>query len=395
MTQARPILYRPENAPADFPVWREINPAEIPRIRFVYAGIYAAGYLTVTFAAPKTGKSLLGLAEGIDAATGRGFLTGREAPPQNVLYFNAEDDQDVLNARTLAVLQEQGIAQSEIVDRFYPASGVSEDRSLVLIKGEKNEIQEPAFAFLADFFRRKDITLAIFDPLQDLSQSPESNEAFRALGARIRRLANETGAAIGMIHHTRKPSAGTQLSLDDGRGGSALRGVARFNRLLAPMTGVEGAQAGVEDFRAYFRIAEAESNLAPPSSDRNQWFEKVGVEIGNGAPYPTIRKWTWPEAFTGVTVNDAFRVRAAIADRADKDEPARANVQAKDWAGHIVAEVLRLDLTKKADKARVVAMLRAWVETKVLLVERMAHGLKKKEADFIFPGPNNPAEVDA
>lgn len=394
MTQATPIRHIPASVPMSFPAWQEIDPAEIPRIRFVYGGIYAAGYLTVTFAAPKTGKSLLGLAEAIDAATGRGFLTEREAEPQRVLYFNAEDDQAVMDARTVAVLKQHGIPQSEIAGRFFPVSGVTEDRHLVLIKGDQNEIQETAFVFLADFFRREGITLAILDPLQDLSQSPETNEAFRALGARIRRLSNETGVAIGMIHHTRKPSAGSQLSLDDGRGGSALRGVARFNRLLAPMTEAEGAQAGVDDFRAYFRIAEAESNLAPPSSDRNQWFEKIGVEIGNGATYPTIRKWTWPEAFTGVTVNDACRVRAAIADRADRDEPARANVQAKDWVGHIVANELGLDMTKKADKARVVAMLRKWIETKVLLVERMAHGPKKKEADFIFPGPNNPAEVD-
>ena len=96
-----------------------------------------------------------------------------------------------------------------------------------------------------------------------------------------------------------------------------------------------------------------------------------------------------------ISVNDACRVRALIAERADRDEPARENVQAREWAGHTVAEVLGLDMTKKADKARVVAMLRKWIETKVLLVERMAHGSKKREADFIFPGPNNPAEVDA
>jgi hypothetical protein len=394
MTQARPFHYKPDSVPNDYPAWQEIDPANIPRIRYVYGWVYAAGYLTVTFAAPKTGKSLLGLTEAIDATTGRGFLTGREAEPQNVLYFNAEDDQDVLNARTMAVLLEQGVSQSEIAGRFHPVSGVSEDRNLVLIRGEKYDIQEPAFVFLADFIRRKQITLAIFDPLQDLSQSPESNDAFRALGARIRRLAHETGVAIGLIHHTRKPSAGVQITLDDGRGGSALRGVARFNRLLAPMTEAEGAQAGVEDFRHYFRIAEAESNLAPPSSDRNQWFEKTGVEIGNGAAYPTIRKWTWPEAFTGVTVNEACRVRAKIADCAENGQAPRENAQARDWAGHIIAEVLGLDLTKKSEKARVKTMLRKWIETGVLAVERMTYGDKSKTADFVFAGPNNPAEVD-
>ena len=88
------------------------------------------------------------------------------------------------------------------------------------------------------------------------------------------------------------------------------------------------------------------------------------------------------------------QVRALIADRVARDEPARENAQAKDWAGHIVAEVLCLDLAKKADKARVKAMLRKWIETGVLAVERMTYGDKSKSADFVFAGPNNPAEVD-
>jgi hypothetical protein len=230
----------------------------------------------------------------------------------------------------------------------------------------------------------------VFDPLQDLSQSPETNEVFRALGGRIRALASATGAAIGLVHHTRKPSPGIVPTLDDGRGGSALRGVARFNRLLVPMTEAEGAQAGVDDFRNFFRIGEAESNLAPPSSDRNRWFEKLGVQIANGANIAAIRPWTWPDHFAGVTVNDACKVRAAIADR---DPAPRANVQAQDWVGKVVADVLGLDLGKASNKARVKALLKKWIETDVLRIERQTYGDKKKEADFVFPGENNPAVV--
>lgn len=394
MTLPAPVPFIPASAPKAFTAWQVKDPATIPRIRFVYGDSYAAGYLAVTFAAPKTGKSLLGMAEAIDAATGRGFLTGREGVPQSVLYFNAEDDQAVLDARTMAVLQAHGIPQEEIAGRFFPVSGIPEGQQLVLIRGEKPEINEGAFAFLTEFFQREGITLAIFDPLQDLSQSPETNEVFRALGARIRRLATETGVAIGIVHHTRKPSAGVQATLDDGRGGSALRGVARFNRLLVPMTESEGAQAGVDDFRLFFRIAEAESNLAPPSSDRNRWFQKVGVQIGNGGTYPTIRPWVWPEAFTGVTVNDACRVRALIAERAESDNPARESVQAKDWAGLIVAEVLGLDTSKKGDKARIGTMLRKWIETGVLAREQLPVGANRKNVPCLVPGPNNPAEVD-
>lgn len=388
MTQAMKVFTPKGGIGLDaFKPWQPIDPSTIPRVRFVYGDAYAAGYLTVNLAAPKTGKSLLAMAEATDGATGRGFLTGRPGAPQRVLYFNAEDDQDVLNGRVVAILNAYGINQSEIAGRLTVVSGVPEANQLVLIRGDKNEINEAAFATLANVFRRDQITLAIFDPLQDLSQSPETNEAFRALGGRLRRLASETGVALGMVHHTRKPSAGVQATLDDGRGGSALRGVARFNRLLVPMTEAEGAQAGVDDFRRYFRIAEAESNLAPPSSDRNRWFEKFGVEIGNGDYAPAIKPWVWPDAFGGVTVQDACRVRAAIAQR---DPAPRESAQATDWAGHVVAEVLGLDLSRRLDKARVSAMLKKWIETGVLAVEILPHGNKGKTAPFVVLGPNNP-----
>ena len=392
MNLPKPIPFTPQADVAplayDFQAWREIDIAQIPRLRFVYGDTFAAGYLSVTFAAPKTGKSLLALSEAIDAATGRGFLTGQPATPIKVLYYNAEDDLAVIQGRVAAVLQAWQIPQAEITGRLFAVSGVSAKSPVVLIKGEKGDIAESAFQALADLIKREGIALAIFDPLHDLSQSPETNEVFRALGGRIRMLAADTGAAIGLVHHTRKPSPGIQPTLDDGRGGSALRGVARFNRLLVPMTEAEGAQAGVDDFRHYFRIGEAESNLAPPSSDRNRWFEKVGVQIANGENVATTRPWTWPQAFSGITVNDTCRVRAAIAAR---ESPPRENLQATDWAGAVIAEVLGLDMGKASDKARVKAMLKKWIETDVLRIERLPYGDKNKEANFVFAGENNPA----
>ena len=71
--------------PAPFKPWVEIDLAQIPGPEFVYSDFYARGYTSVTLAAPKVGKSLLGLAEAIDMATGLGFLTGRRRDPLRVL----------------------------------------------------------------------------------------------------------------------------------------------------------------------------------------------------------------------------------------------------------------------------------------------------------------------
>ena len=176
MNLPKPIPFTPQaEAPPlsyDFRAWQEIDCAQIPRLRFVYGDTFAAGYLSVTFAAPKTGKSLLALSEAIDAATGRGFLTGRPTAPIKVLYYNAEDDLAVIQGRVAAVLQAWQIPQSEIIGRLFPVSGVSAESPVVLIRGEKGEIAESAFLALADLIKREGIALAIFDPLQDLSHSP-------------------------------------------------------------------------------------------------------------------------------------------------------------------------------------------------------------------------------
>ena len=57
----------------------------------------------------------------------------------------------------------------------------------------------------------------------------------------------------------------------------------------------------------------------------------------------------------------------------------------------MIAEVLGLDLRKGSDKARVKALLKKWIETDVLRIERLPYGTKNKEADFVFAGENNPA----
>ena len=343
----KPSAFSPQAGAAplmcDIQAWQEIDPPQIPRLRFVYGDTCAARYPSATFAALKTGKSLLALSEAIDAATARRFLTGKPSAPIKVLRYNAKDELAVIQGRVAAVLQAWQIPQSEIISRLFPVSGVAGDSRVVLTRGEKGDIFGSAFLALADLINREGVALAIFDPLQDLSHSPETNEVFRAL-------ASEIGATIGLVHHMRKPTSANAPTPDDGRGRSALRGVAHLKRLLVPATKAEGAQADVDDFLHYFRIKEPEANLAPPSSDRLRWIEKSGGMIANSENVATIRQWLWPEAFSGVTFNDACKVRSEIAAR---ETPPRENSQTEDWAGQVVAEVLDPDLRKKSERARV------------------------------------------
>lgn len=372
--------------PFPFRPWVVKDLATIPVPQFVYSDFYARGYTSVTLAAPKVGKSMLGLAEAIDMASGRGFLTGRQQDKVRVLYYNAEDDQDTIDSRVAAILTLYGIDQAEIAGWLFAHSGVDEP-AFYMVSGQDALINEPLFVAIERFCEEQSVDVQIFDPLQDLSRSPETNEVFRALGQRLRLMASRTQTSTGLIHHTRKVTPGLTPSIDDGRGGSALRGTARFNRILIGMSEDEAAKAGVPNHRHFLRIGDVESNLAPPSAEVNRWFEKISVQTPNGWHYGAIKPWTWPDAFDGVTRQDAARVRAQISMMPD---PPRADIRSGAWVGVAVADVLGLDLSIKSDKQKVKSVIDKWLETDVL---RLSEGFDQRAGrpvKVVVSGDNNP-----
>lgn len=372
--------------PIMFAPWGTRDLAAIPYPEFVYSDFYARGYTSVTFAPPKVGKSMLALAEALDMASGRGFLTGTPRDKLRVVYFNAEDDQSVMDSRVAALLTAYGIAQSEISETLFPVSGVDRD-DFFMVSGQDGVINEAIFVAIEKFIEQQRADVLIFDPLQDLSRSPETNEIFRLLGQRMRRMASVTGVALGLVHHTRKIAPGVTATIDDGRGGSALRGTARFNRLLIGMSEDEAAKAGVQNHRHFMRIADMESNLAPPSSDVNRWFEKVSVPTPNGREVGAVRPWDWPDAFDGVTPQDAARVRGEIDRMA---EPPRLDVRSKSWAGHVVADCIGLNISNEGDRTRVKTLLRKWIETDVLRTTTAHDKRAGREVEVVISGANNP-----
>lgn len=375
--------------PLAFAPWGERDLAGIPHPEFVYSDFYARGYTSVTFAPPKVGKSMLGLAEAVDMSSGRGFLSGAQRDRCRVLYYNAEDDQAVLDGRVAALLEYYRIAQHEIATTLFPVSGV-EAEDFYLVTGQDGHINERLFVALEKFIVANRIDMLMFDPLQDLSSSPETNEVFRILGQRLRRLASMHRVSVGLIHHTRKLAPGVTATIDDGRGGSALRGTSRFNRLLIGMSEEEGLKAGVENHRHYLRISDVESNLAPPSAEVNQWFQKISVSIPNGHQVGAIAKWKWPDEFEGITARQAAECQATLMSR---ETPARANVRAADWVGNIIAPILRIDPDDKAGRARIAAIIRRWMKEDVLAPDLVHDTRQGREVPVIVVGSNRISEV--
>ena len=112
----------------------------------------------------------------------------------------------------------------------------------------------------------------------------------------------------------------------------------------------------------------------------------VGVQIGNGEWVGVAEVFKMPDLFDGVTTRDTMRVQQAVGKAAQDDDPCRQSVQAKNWVGHTVGAVLRIDTQDKAGKGRVVAMVKKWIETDVLRVEVIEDKRNGREAPCVVVG---------
>ena len=90
-----------------------------------------------------------------------------------------------------------------------------------------------------------------------------------------------------------------------------------------------------------------------------------------------VTQWHWPDPLDGVTGPDFDRV--AIVIRGGKW---RKDAQAKDWVGKAVAKALGLNLNNKADKAKVVGLIKIWLDTGSL-VEVDGLDSQRKKRTFI------------
>ena len=101
-----------------------------------------------------------------------------------------------------------------------------------------------------------------------------------------------------------------------------------------------------------------------------------------------VKRWHWPDAFAGVSKQDASNVRDAIAAMA-VDPPAHY-VTSANWAGHTVGQTLNIDTDDDAGKARIKELLNYWIKTDVLAVEGRQDNRNGRTKKVVLVGQNNP-----
>jgi AAA domain-containing protein len=358
-------------------VW--INPVDIPARRWLYGRHYIRKYISATVAPGALGKSSLDIVEMLALASGRPLLGVTPAERVNVWYWNGEDPLDELQRRVTAAALHFGIEPAEIEGRLFLDSG----RKQKIIIAEQTKmgakIAHPVVDSVIATIKANDIGLMIVDPFIASHRVTENdNPAIELVADAWAGIADATDAAIELVHHARK-TGGAEVTVEDGRGASALLMKARAARTLNGMSEDEAARAGVEGRRSFFRVDIGKANMSAPA-DQTDWHRFLSVDLGNGDSIGVVTRWTWPNAFDDVTVADLRKVQAAIAAGRWRESS-----QAKDWAGVAVAQVLGLDVSDKGGRARIAAVLKAWVKNGMFVIVEGLDG-KREKRSFVEVG---------
>ena len=360
---------KPKELKATPYVWRD--PASIPRREFLYGQHLIRKFASAKFAAGGVGKSILALTEAIAMATGRPLLGITPPKRLRVWYWNGEDPRDETERRIAAICLHFGIAAEELEGWLFIDSG--RDQEIIIAEQTPKGgaiIAKPLVKSLVDAMLDNDIDVLIIDPFVSAHRVTENdNMAMDAVAKQFTAIADETNAAIELIHHVKK-TGGADASVEDGRGAVAVLAAVRSAQVLNKMTPDEGTKAGVDNHRQYFKVENGKANLAPPPEGK-EWYRIVGVPLGNGDgglldngdSVGVVTKWEWPDPLDGVTGGDFEAAAQAI--RAGKW---RENFQSKDWVGIPVARSMGLSLTNNADRAKVKGLIKIWTSAGNLVV---------------------------
>ena len=364
-----------------FQSWELIDFAALPRRQWVYGHTYIRQFCSITVAPGGLGKSTLVLTEAIAMATGRNLLGVQPVGRMKVIYFNAEDPLVELQLRVAAICLRFGIHQRELLGHLFLQSG--RENEIILAHGDPGEIIEAAFVKVEGFIKFHGIDVAILDPLANMHESEEDNRTYRKLGKRLSRSADAHNCAIHIVHHTKKLN-GMAATVEDSRGGSALIGAVRVARAINPMEPDEAARFGLETHIDHFRIeAAGKNNLARPA-DKAEWYLREGMPLPNGDYVAIVERWTPPDPFEGIGLDEAKKVQIRLMDAEAGDW--RESAQAGNWIGILVGEVCGLDPTDKAQKARIKSIVRQWLSNGVLALDHVKDKRNGRQVPVVVCG---------
>jgi hypothetical protein len=366
-----------------FTPYTRIDPRCIPPRRFLYGRHYIRQFLSTDISPGGVGKSSLVIAEALAMASHKSLLGSLPTERIKVAYWNGEDPIEELQRRIESTALHYGIEPQETAGRMFVDSG----RLLPLILAYEDRkgpvVDQDVVNAIVTSIKTSGIDVLIIDPfISSHRVSENDNNAIDLVAKAWSHIADVTGCAVNLVHHSRKLN-GEEVTVDSGRGASALVAACRSARTLNQMTKDEASRLGVENHRFYFRVDDGKSSMQPPLEDAT-WHRLVNVDLPNG-PMGTVgdkvgvvTRWEKPDPMGVLTARDLRAVQNAVAGGKWRD-----NAQARDWVGKAIAKALGLALPEEA--SRVKFLLQTWIKSGALTVVRGLDS-KRMPRDFIEVG---------
>src|SRR5579862_91813 len=364
--------------------WRE--PESLPRRQWVFSRHAIRRFLSVTAAAGGAGKTSLAFADALSVSTGKALLNDGRIERCRVWYIGLEDPLEEYQRRVAATAILHRLSSNDLQGLFLDSA---RDQNFILAR-EANEsvIAEPVAKAIIAQIRRHDIGLVIVDPFVNCHElNEQDNTAIATLMKQWAAIADETGCAIELLHHTRKTNGNAEDdSADEVRGAGAFVNAARSVRRLVRMTKDEASRAGVDDRRRFFRVVSGTKSNLMLHSDDSHWRELVSIDLGNGDEFhpadrvQAVASWRFPDAADDCSQEQLGRILEEL-----RPGSAREDVRSPDWAGNIIARILDLDVKDEAAKSSVKAAMHKWIADGTLRIVERTDEKTRKLRRYVVP----------
>jgi hypothetical protein len=167
-----------------------------PPIRYLINELLPERAIVLLHGEPRTRKSWTAADMAVSLATGRpafGLPRFSVSSPVRVLYTSQEDSAFLVRPRFKALLKGRGI------------DGFPENLAFAVFKGIDLDSPEWRENLIGEI-QRQQIQAVIFDPIRRYSiHADEGPSEVRKITGYLRRLVNETGATVVIVHHDVKP----------------------------------------------------------------------------------------------------------------------------------------------------------------------------------------------
>ena len=268
----------------------QLEIAKIPKRDWIMDKRFVGGFISVIVSPGGVGKSLLTMLDAAAVATGMpltGFKVQKAGP---VWLYNTEDPLDEIDRRLAALSIYHGLPPKDLKDIKYTSG---RDAPLILAKADKNglTINTAAIDAAVTYIKENKIVLLIADPFVRTHEVQENdNMHIDKVAWCFQRIADRTGCAIALVHHTSKAGSNSGADMNSARGASSLVNAARIAHVLASMTEADADAFGIPEARRpwFMRLDNAKANLQAPAM-RADWFEKVSVTLPNTDDVGTLQ----------------------------------------------------------------------------------------------------------